>query len=98
MEGENMSVSYRVPPPGMEARILAADETLKACPYTLCDHHGGEVIDWEQHVVPHSGREVHVYFVFCNSCNTRGPRLDTPERAAEVWNERDPAKQVDIGP
>ena len=91
--------SYRPPPPGMEKRVREASDSLSDCPYTLCDHHGGVVMDYEAYKLPHkSDAEVMLYFAFCNSCNTRGPRLASPESAAEVWNERDPAKQVDVGP
>ncbi len=31
-----------------------------------------------------------IYYIRCNVCEADGPRSITPERAAELWNERDP--------
>ncbi len=94
-----MTESYRIPPSGMEARIMAADKGLKGCPFPSCDHHGGVVIDWDSYEDQHRpGETLYYYFVFCNSCNCSGPRVSSPEYAARTWNERDSSKQVDVGP
>lgn len=67
---------------------------LADCPFHICDHHGGVVMDWK---LGGYYREYWLFFAFCNACNATGPIAKSPEEAAVAWNLSGGVRRDDEG-
>ena len=61
--------------------------TLKPCPF--CNERVNE------HLYPHIKGCVGTYSVVCDLCGARGPHANSPTKARNYWNNRQPLQDID---